>query len=187
MDTQTAQALVRFGLGRRGDAALPADPRQWLLGQLGGPDPARIASEPSTAKGLAAVIADREQRRQARAATRLSTGTETPVARLGPNHAHEVYEADAKAELDYALTTPTPFRERLVWFWTNHFTVSIRQGGCQPLVGAFIEEAIRPHVTGPVRDDADGRDASPGDAAVSSECRIQWGQTVRRASARSAA
>ncbi len=147
MDTQTAQALVRFGLGRRGDAALPADPRQWLLGQLGGPDPARIASEPSTAKGLAAVIADREQRRQARAATRLSTGTETPVARLGPNHAHEVYEADAKAELDYALTTPTPFRERLVWFWTNHFTVSIRQGGCQPLVGAFIEEAIRPHVT----------------------------------------
>jgi uncharacterized protein (DUF1800 family) len=59
-----------------------------------------------------------------------------------------VFEADARAQLDNALTTPAPFRERLVWFWTNHFTVSIRQGGCQPLVGAFIEEAIRPNVTG---------------------------------------
>jgi uncharacterized protein (DUF1800 family) len=71
-----------------------------------------------------------------------------PAARPSVTLSRAMFEADAKAELDNALTTSTPFRERLVWFWTNHFTVATRQGACQSLVGAFIEEAIRPHVTG---------------------------------------
>ena len=39
MDTRTAQALVRFGLGRRGAEPLPSDPTAWLLDQLRQPDP----------------------------------------------------------------------------------------------------------------------------------------------------
>jgi uncharacterized protein (DUF1800 family) len=149
MDTQTAQALVRFGLGRRGTEPVPADPRHWLLSQLEAPDPARIASVPSTINGLAAIVADREQRRAAKLnAVTVAATPGKPAPPRGPTQSHDVFEADARAELDNALTTTAPFRERLVWFWTNHFTVSIRQGGCQPLVGAFIEEAIRPHVTG---------------------------------------
>jgi uncharacterized protein (DUF1800 family) len=35
-----------------------------------------------------------------------------------------------------------------VWFWSNHFTISLRRGQCAALAGAFVEEAIRPHVTG---------------------------------------
>jgi uncharacterized protein (DUF1800 family) len=35
-----------------------------------------------------------------------------------------------------------------VWFWANHFTVSMRQGGTAPVAGAYVREAIRPHVTG---------------------------------------
>jgi uncharacterized protein (DUF1800 family) len=46
------------------------------------------------------------------------------------------------------LTTPAPFRERLVWFWTNHFCISLRRHECAPVAAAFVEEAIRPHVTG---------------------------------------
>jgi hypothetical protein len=38
--------------------------------------------------------------------------------------------------------------ERLVWFWTNHFVVSLRRGECSAVAAAFVEEAIRPHVTG---------------------------------------
>ena len=169
MDTQVAQALVRFGLGRRGTDPLPDDPARWLADQLQGPDPARIASEPSTAKGLTALRTDREQRKTAKAsavppamASVASAGVtptsaaimsptmtpDQPIPRPPVTHARAVFMDDAKAELDNALTTPAPFRERLVWFWTNHFTVSIRQGGCAPLVGAFIEEAIRPNVTG---------------------------------------
>jgi uncharacterized protein (DUF1800 family) len=172
MDMQAAQALVRFGLGRRGTDPVPADPTRWLAAQLQGPDPARIASAPSTARGLTALLEDRQRRRTAKLAGATSavtpaalTPAASPAGRATPamataaakpeaqppqqptSAARAVFEADARAELGNALTTPTPFRERLVWFWTNHFTVSIRQGGCQPLVGAFIEEAIRPNVT----------------------------------------
>jgi uncharacterized protein (DUF1800 family) len=164
MDMQAAQALVRFGLGRRGAEPAPTDPAGWLAGQLRGPDPARIASAPSTAKGLGALRADRERRRAAKtAAATAPVATGSSAAGVVPagnatvggqpprppvSFSRAVFDADAKAELDNALTTPAPFRERLVWFWTNHFTVSIRQGGCAPLVGAFIEEVIRPNVTG---------------------------------------
>jgi uncharacterized protein (DUF1800 family) len=47
-----------------------------------------------------------------------------------------------------AITTPAPFRERLVWFWTNHFVISLKRGQCAAVAAAFVEEAIRPHVTG---------------------------------------
>ena len=130
MDLRTAQALIRFGLGRRGDEPLPADPSAWLRQQLGQPDPGLIQPRPSTANGLAALRDDRQSK--------------PPPAE---SRAHAVFQAESRAELENALVTPAPFRERLVWFWTNHFTVSQR-GGAAPVAGAFVEEAIRPHVTG---------------------------------------
>src|SRR5271166_6366646 len=69
MDMRVAQALVRFGLGRRGDESLPTDPAAWLTAQLRQPDPARIDPRPGTAQGLEALRSDRatkplpEQRR----------------------------------------------------------------------------------------------------------------------------
>ena len=131
MDNAVAHALVRFGLGRRGGEPLPADPGAWARAQLSGPDPLRLANPPTTAAGLAALREDRENR-------------PAPAQSRG----RAVFRQDAAAQLGNALTTPSPFRERLVWFWTNHFTVSLRRGECAALVGAFVEEAIRPHVTG---------------------------------------
>jgi uncharacterized protein (DUF1800 family) len=130
MDTRTAQALIRFGLGRRGEEPLPADPAAWLLDQLRQPDPTRIEPPPSTAAGLEALRADRRDK---------------PPP--GQRQVRPLFQREAQAELANALTTPAPFRERLVWFWTNHFTVSVR-GGTAAVLGAFVEEAIRPHVTG---------------------------------------
>jgi uncharacterized protein (DUF1800 family) len=130
MDPRTAQALIRFGLGRRGEEPLPADPAAWLDAQLRQPDPARIDPRPSTATGLEALRFDRE------------TKPPPEQRRVRP-----LFQAEARAELDNALTTSAPFRERLVWFWTNHFTVSER-GGTAAVLGAFVEEAIRPNVTG---------------------------------------
>ena len=134
MDLRTAQALIRFGLGRRGDEALPADPAVWLRDQLRQPDPSRIDPRPSTATAVAAFLADRANR-----------------PKPEDSQVRALFRAEAKAELDNALTTPAPFRERLVWFWTNHFTVSIR-GGIAAAACAFVEEAIRPHVTGHFED-----------------------------------
>jgi uncharacterized protein (DUF1800 family) len=131
MDTRTAQALVRFGLGRRGAEPLPSDPTAWLLDQLQQPDPTRLAEPPTTASGLSALRDDRE--------------TKPPA---GESKSRALFKAQAAAQLANAVTTPAPFRERLVWFWSNHFVVSLKQGQCAAVAAAFVEEAIRPNVTG---------------------------------------
>jgi len=130
MDLNTAQALVRFGLGRRGDEPLPADPAIWLRSQLDQPNPQRGVPRPSTANGLTILREDR-------------------VNKPAPkgSQVRALYRAEANAALENALVTPAPFRERLMWFWSNHFTVSVR-GGVAAVTGAFVEEAIRPNVTG---------------------------------------
>jgi uncharacterized protein (DUF1800 family) len=52
------------------------------------------------------------------------------------------------ARAQVALTTPTPFVERLVYFWANHFAVSIENIEVTGLAGLMEAEAIRPHVLG---------------------------------------
>jgi uncharacterized protein (DUF1800 family) len=131
MDLELAHALVRFGLGRRGSETLPPDPAAWLIAQLREPDPARLPEPPSAVSGLLALREDRQ--------------THPPPAQ---SRSRALFRRDATAQLANALVTAAPFRERLVWFWTNHFTISLRRGQCAALAGAFVEEAIRPHVTG---------------------------------------
>ena len=123
-------ALARFGLGCRGAETLPPDPAAWLAEQLSGPEPARAAEAPTAASGLAALCDDRQNKPE------------------GEKRARALFRRDATAALANAVTTSSPCRERLVWFWTNHFTVSLRRPDCAALAGAFVEEAIRPHVTG---------------------------------------
>jgi uncharacterized protein (DUF1800 family) len=134
MDTTTAQALIRFGLGRRPSEGLPADPLAWLAHQLAGPDPAQFAPLPTTAEGLVAVRDDHAEQRA------------NPGAQA--HRKRQLFEVDAAAQLANAIGTAAPFRERLVWFWANHFTVSRRRGRVTALVGPFIREVIRPRVTG---------------------------------------
>jgi uncharacterized protein (DUF1800 family) len=132
MDTDAAQALIRFGLGRRGAEPVPNDPAGWLAAQLNGPDPALAAPGSSTADGLDAI---RKQRRL--------KGDPT-----GEKPIRDLFKADSEQSFDTVLTTDAPFRERLAWFWANHFTVSIKRPECAALAGAFVREAIRPHVSG---------------------------------------
>ena len=125
------QAMVRFGLGARPGEAPPADPRGWLAGQIAAPDPTVLDPAPTAANGLSVLRSDRDNK---------GDGSE--------RRARPLFRAEAAALLENALTTPAPFRERLVWFWANHFTVSVRRPVCAAVAGAFVEEAIRPHVTG---------------------------------------
>jgi uncharacterized protein (DUF1800 family) len=57
-------------------------------------------------------------------------------------------DAELQARARYAVATPAPFAERLVWFWSNHFTVSAKRIGLVALTGSYEREAIRPHVLG---------------------------------------
>ncbi|HVB69095.1 MAG TPA: DUF1800 domain-containing protein [Acetobacteraceae bacterium] len=139
MDTASVQAFTRFGLGRRGDEPAPADPRAWVLDQIAGyaPTPAfpSPAPAPTTAEALAALRADRRDK-----------------PKPADSRTRALFLRDSHDFLTYALTTDLPVRERLTWFWANHFTVSLRQGPVAGLVGPFIAEAIRPHVTGRFQD-----------------------------------
>ncbi len=130
MDLQAANALIRFGLGRRGNEPAPADPAAWLRAQLATPDPGPPG--PSLADAAEAFRADRENP--------LPPGEKRRVAVL--------FDTEESALADHALDTATPFRERLVRFWANHFTVSLRGGRTGAFGGDYVRTAIRPHVTG---------------------------------------
>ncbi|MDE2577009.1 MAG: DUF1800 domain-containing protein [Rhodospirillales bacterium] len=149
MDAHQAQAMIRFGLGRRGEEKLPTDPGAWLAGQLDRPDPGLALATHSSADGLAALRQFRQMmqaRKQAAKAPAAPAGKPRPPGMVNP--IRRVYVADAQLALDHMLETDAPFRERLVWFWANHFTVSLRRGFCAAVAVSFVQEAIRPHVTG---------------------------------------
>ncbi|MFM0731024.1 DUF1800 domain-containing protein [Paraburkholderia sediminicola] len=64
----------------------------------------------------------------------------------------DMYRSSVNARVASALTTQTPFIERLVHFWSNHFAVSTEKPGVAALAGSFEAEAIRPHVLGRFED-----------------------------------
>ena len=51
-----------------------------------------------------------------------------------------------------ALYSPDQLRERLTWFWFNHFNVHQYKANLRVLVGDYEDRAIRPHALGRFRD-----------------------------------
>ena len=129
-------AAIRFGHGRRPWEPLPADPRAALIAELDNMATPRLteAALPDLSAIGAMMQEDGETARQ---------GQGRPLqARL--------WRAEISAALAETLTSAAPFRERLVQFWANHFTVA--RGKVPYFAGHFVREAIRPHVTGKFSD-----------------------------------
>ncbi|MBB2171119.1 DUF1800 domain-containing protein [Gluconacetobacter asukensis] len=131
---QLSGVINRFGWGERGLDLPQEASRDWLAAQLQGPDEARFTGVGDTADGL---IAQRTQQKE---------------KLQGDPLIKPILRAEIATQLDGLLMTGQPFRERLAWFWFNHFTVSLRQGSTRGVVGAYMREAIRPHVTGRFED-----------------------------------
>ena len=129
-------AQLRFGLGLKGTAHAPEDAVAALKAQLRGPDPIRFPELVDTGSCLAQWRDD----------------TLSPVAEGMPTRVQRILRREKALQMDAVLGTGAPFRERLVWFWANHFTVSLARLEVYPTVGAFVREAIRPHVTGRFED-----------------------------------
>jgi len=127
-------ALGRFAMGAApGErAAIAADPRGWVAAQLSRPDlaPGLERFRSGADQVLLTLRAHRDKDQDAKTALR------------------QDYLAEAAARTRAGALSATPVRERLVRFWSNHFTVSIQRPVVLPLAGAFEREAIRPHVTG---------------------------------------
>lgn len=74
-------------------------------------------------------------------------GAAAPANQLGKAR-RDAFREEAFARVDRAIATDTPFLERLVYFWSNHFCVSVTKGNVRALAGSFEREAIRPHILG---------------------------------------
>jgi uncharacterized protein (DUF1800 family) len=133
-------AATRFGFGARpGDLdAIAHDPRGWVLGQLGKAPAPLQGNLPDSAS---MVVAELEMRRDRR-------GGDEAAKRAFNERVRAVYLAEIAARLDAAVASATPLVERLTYFWSNHFTVSILRPAIRGFAPAFEREAIRPHVTG---------------------------------------
>ena len=159
MSTPGHIAAIRFGFGLRLGEAPPADPRAWLLAQLSATTPAPTGPTAVEAGRLRSAAArERRDRRQAEAARAApQPGASTPpaqdaaAAREGLENTAKLQQLlrdESRGWATRRLTTAEPFRERLVDFWMNHFTVSRRNNLIAPLVGTLERDAIRPHLTG---------------------------------------
>lgn len=65
------------------------------------------------------------------------------------NPAQDIFRAEVAARIALAVAEPVGFSERLAWFWSNHFCVSVAKGApVRAIAGAYEREAIRPHIFG---------------------------------------
>ncbi|MEE9300415.1 MAG: DUF1800 domain-containing protein [Alphaproteobacteria bacterium] len=135
-------ATTRFGLGPKPgeQERIAADPRAWLVEQIVPPDlpPSALAGLPSSRDYLTDLGAARRQ-----------SGEEKMAARKARRMAHRKEVAlRTRAQIEAG----DPFHERLVAFWSNHFTVSVKKPHLFAIAGAYEREAIRPHVVGRFED-----------------------------------
>jgi uncharacterized protein (DUF1800 family) len=168
-------ATARFGLGAApGEIAAAAqDPKGWVLEQLKPqPMPAELMGLPTGVEGAAIWVRRVQAQNEARRAPRPSIGNDMeprdrglkplpdpaqPQAGAKPGAFNdglprETYLREAARRTLAQAASRAPVFERLVAFWSNHFTVSVQRPPILGLAGAFEREAIRPHVLGRFED-----------------------------------
>lgn len=154
-------AATRFGLGMGPDdlEAMDGRPRIWLAAQTEGPasGAASRVDDPDWAAARALVGRFRASRRELHAQRRGAASPEesTRIAEellhLDKHFVNQGRRAQRRAFLRLtheAITTPEPFKERLVRFWTNHFAVQSKNRSTKLLLPFYEAQAIRPFVTG---------------------------------------
>ncbi len=173
-----AIAANRFGLGARpGDLErIAGDPRGWLRAQLT-PEttlPAPLAALPSTAEDEAAFtdwLATLHLTGDDAATLKAYAGGQTAMAPAGPDGAAMApdggklsieqsyirtllprYQTALQARIETAATTERPFFERMVHFWSNHFTVSAIKPETIALPPSFERDVVRAHAMGRFED-----------------------------------
>jgi uncharacterized protein (DUF1800 family) len=159
-----ALAAHRFGFGPRpGELrTIAGDPRGWVKSQLDRQAtlPPAVAALPAAEDDLWAfgrwlvrrrlngANAERVEDRAERQGI-----TQEELQRLSiedefvGNFRERVVRAVA-ARVDTAIASDQPVHERLVHFWSNHFTVSTTKPAAVALPPSFERDAIRPHVGG---------------------------------------
>ena len=151
---------VTWGCTAQGAQALaPQGAAAYLAAQLSPPPAAalpRAAQARIDAMTITQVPADalaREMEARHRAAKALPTEDARKAAlKAWQQDMRALQQEAAERFVLRALASPTQLREKMTWFWMNHFSVFGGKGGLRALVGDYEDRAIRPHALGRFRD-----------------------------------
>jgi uncharacterized protein (DUF1800 family) len=152
MSLEGAIAVHRFGLGARpGELEkASAGPQAWLKAQIG------PAEQPEPLDGgsfEAAGTLVKEERADAMARNAaLKQGLKPADLQADAKNRMQIFTGEMVARFQLGFSTARPFAEHLVWFWSNHFTVSATAGRTLNFAGAFERQAIRPYIAGRFED-----------------------------------
>ncbi|URD59640.1 DUF1800 domain-containing protein [Sphingomonas sp. KRR8] len=168
--TDLAFAMNRFGLGPRGDQPVAGrDGREWVEAQLT-QKLAALPNVPSRAEAAEALTAYRTERRDVKAGGMMMPASMPMAPATSPPPAADdkamrraarppelvealkdqraLYLRAVDARMSAALSTPTPFLERMAHFWANHFAVGATKATTVGYAGLLELDAIRPNLTG---------------------------------------
>lgn len=136
-------AANRFGLGARpGELVkIARNPRAWIADQISAPHrvPREMVGLPSSKQALVKVHEIRIQGPQA-------------VRQMMRRTTRDIMFRELSARILTMIRSEQSFRERMVMFWANHFTVSGTRFTVGPLAGGYERESIRPFVFGHFED-----------------------------------
>ena len=152
-------ALNRFGYGlKRGERA-PTDPRRYLLRQFDAydPRPEQLSDWQDTSDKAGEILTTiRRNRRQRQDAMKnqdadsasMESGQPAAMANETFLRGSQAVRRDIIIRSDMAINGKAPMIERLVHFWSNHFSVTAGKPGTHYQVGNHEFRTIRPHTLG---------------------------------------
>lgn len=136
---QGAAAYLAAQLHPHATAALPRDAQ------------ARIDAMTITRVPAEALARDMEDRHRA-AKARPNEDERKAALKAWQQDMRALQQEAAERFVLRAVYSPAQLREKMTWFWMNHFSVFGGKGGLRALVGDYEERAIRPHALGRFRD-----------------------------------
>ena len=144
-------AAIRFGFGLSSGQQPPADAAA-LMADLAGNDTAAarfpVASFADTLAGAQRYLDTQRAARGVKATGTAPDPAAVAALKQAGRDLSERYRQGAAITLARAVAAPVGFRERLVWFWADHFTV--RSKAPPQMMGplAYVDAAIRPNING---------------------------------------
>lgn len=140
-------AEIRFGTGRSRNTSAPGD-KGALLKSLLTAD--QMVVRHRTDRFMDRVAMTQEIRKLRR--TRDESDDQKRAFRRAVRKGRETIGRDLGRIIARAAHTGSGFRERLVWFWADHFTIAAPNLERKLMILPYIDEAIRPHIAGRFED-----------------------------------
>lgn len=141
-------AAIRYGYGFHPKIAAPSDANELLSG-LTAPD--KIAHQFPVTSFKDQVKEDIAYKAMKRARNRQEDGAKAVFKKAQKKQLAKM-QKEMINNIIRPMISPDGFRERIVRFWADHFSIVAQGKGLKSLTTAYVEEAIRPHITGSFSD-----------------------------------